>query len=291
MQTDQQPRLHTSGVTFVQPAKPIKPIQFSCSAVENLCARVHHSVAQFFPIRSSANVEQIFHDLKQGLSLVISEQPIIAGKLRQGERGEFDVEIPPAPHAGVYFHFSDTSSDPKFPSFSELQECGFPYMDGDLDGLKEFRPDPFPTNDEGQPTFVTKICHVRGGIVWTGSLSHLITDLAQGTAVMISWAKYTRQVTEAAGKPLVIPRQFPWPDRTRLLPAVEKPLQIEEIGALNKTLTAYTVLDPTDPEKMVDDIGNVFVKADVTEANPISSSISWSRRPASGALRPPNSAP
>ena len=137
-----------------------------------------------------------------------------------------------------------------------------------LTALRSSVQTPFPTNEEGQPTFVTKICHVRGGIVWTGSLSHLITDLAQGTAVMISWAKYTRQVTEAAGKPVAIPRQFPWPDRKRLLPAVKSPLQIEEIGALNQTLTAYTVLDPTDPEKMVDDIGHVFLKADVTEANP-----------------------
>ncbi|KFY31360.1 hypothetical protein V493_01177 [Pseudogymnoascus sp. VKM F-4281 (FW-2241)] len=268
MHTNLQPRLHTSGVTFVQPAKPIKPIQFSCSALENLCARVHHSAAQFFPIRSSANVEQIFYGLKQGLSLTMSEHPIIAGTLRQGERGEFSVEIPSVPHAGAYFHFSDTSNDPKFPSFSELQECGFPYVDGDLDGLKEFRPDPFPTSEEGQPTFVTKICHVRGGIVWTTSISHLVSDLALGTAVMTSWAKYTKQVTEAVGKPVAIPRQLPWPDRKRLLPAVESLLQIEEIGALNKTLGPYTVLDPTDPGKMVDDIGNVFTKANVTEANP-----------------------
>lgn len=268
MHTDARPRLHTSGMTFVQPAKPIEPIQFSCSAVENLCARVHHSVAQFFPIRNSANVEQIFYDLKQGLSLVMSEHPIIAGTLRQGERGEFSVEIPPAPHAGAYFHFSDTSNDLRFPSFSELQACGFPYVDGDLDGLKEFRPDPFPTNEEGQPTFVTKICHVRGGIVWTGSLSHLISDLALGTAIMTRWAKYTKQVTEAAGLPIAIPRQLPWPDRQRLLPAIESPLKIEEIGALNKTLKPYTVLDPTDIDKMVEDMGNIFVKANVTEGNP-----------------------
>ncbi|OBT65142.1 hypothetical protein VE03_04738 [Pseudogymnoascus sp. 23342-1-I1] len=268
MHTDRQPRLHTSGVAFVRPAKPIRPIQFSCSAVENLCARVHHSVALFFPIRSSANVEQIFYDLKQGLSLTMSENPIIAGTLRQGERGEFSVEIPPAPHAGAYFHFSDTSNDPRFPSFSGLQECGFPYLDGDLDGLKEFRPNPFPANEDGQPTFVTKICHVRGGIVWTGSISHLISDLGLGTAIMTSWAKYTKQVTEAAGKPVAIPRQLPWPDRGRLLPPIESLIQIEDIGALNKTLKPYTVLDPTDPDKMVEDMGNVFVKAHVTEANP-----------------------
>ncbi|KAH6715180.1 hypothetical protein BKA61DRAFT_722009 [Leptodontidium sp. MPI-SDFR-AT-0119] len=270
MQKYPPPRLHISGVTFVQPAKPINPIQFSCSAVENLCARVHHSAAHFFPIRRSANVEQIFHDLKQGLSLVMNEHPVIAGTLRQGERGDFSVEIPPAPHAGAFFHFSDISNDPEFPSFAELQECGFPYMDGDLDGLKEFRPDPFPTNEDGQAIFVTKICHVRGGIVWTGSLSHLVTDLAQGTAVMLGWAKYTKQVTEAAGKPISIPKQLPWPDRKRLLPEVDGPIPMEEIGALNQTLeaAAYFVLDPTDPEKMVDDIGNIFLKADVSEANP-----------------------
>ncbi|KAL5347904.1 hypothetical protein ACLOAV_007315 [Pseudogymnoascus australis] len=268
MHTDAQPRLHTSGVSFVQPAKPIKPIQFSCSAIENLCARVHHSVAKFFPIRNGANVEQIFHDLKHGLSLTMSEHPIIAGTLRQDERGEFSVEIQPAPHAGTYFHFSDTSNDRSFPSFSELQKCGFPYVDGDLDGLKEFRPDPFPTNEEGQPTFVAKICHVRGGIVWTASVSHIVSDLALGTALMMSWAKYTKQVTEAAGKPVAIPRQLPWPDRERLIPTVESLLQIEEIGALNKTMKPYTLIDPTDPAKMVDDIGNVFVKAHVTETNP-----------------------
>lgn len=269
MNADLQPRLHTSGVTFVQPARPIKPIQFSCSAIENLCARVHHTVAQFFPLRSGANVEQIFHDLKQGLSLAMSEHPIIAGTLRQGERGDFSVEIPPAPHAGTYFHFSDMSNDPRFPSFSELQECGFPYVDGDLDGLKEFRADPFPTSEDGQPTFVAKICHVRGGIAWTSSVSHLVSDLGLGTALMIGWAKYTKQVTEAGGRPVAIPKQLPWPDRKRLLPAVESQLQIEEIGALNnKASNPYIVLDPTDPGKMIDDMGNVFAKAHVTEANP-----------------------
>jgi hypothetical protein len=259
--------MHISGAAFVQPAKPIQPIQFSCSAVENLCARVHHSFAQFFPIRSSANVEQIFHDLKQGLSLVMNEHPIITGTLRQSERSDFSVEIPPAPHAGASFHFSDTSNDPRFPSFSELQECGFPYVDGDLDGLKEFRPDPFPTNEDGQPIFVAKICHVRGGIAWTGSLSHLVTDLAQGTAIMISWAKYTKLVAESGGKPVAIPRQLPWPDRKRLLPDVDGPIPIEEIGAVNKTLDAFALLDPTDPDKLVEDIGNLFLKADVSEAN------------------------
>ena len=263
-----QPRMHISGVTFVRPAEPVKPIQFSCSAVENLCARVHHSFAQFFPIRSSADVEQIFLDLKQGLSLVMNELPIITGVLRQNERGDFSVEIPQAPHAGTAFHFSDTSSDPRFPSFRELQECGFPYVDGDLDGLEEFRPDPFPTSEDGQPVFVGKICHVRGGIVWTASLSHLVTDLAQGTAILISWAKYTKQVADAGGKLVPIPRQFPWPDRKRLLPEVEGPLTLEEIAAVNKTLDRFSLLDPTDPEKLVEDIGNLFLKADVSEASP-----------------------
>ncbi|KFY33729.1 hypothetical protein V494_07388 [Pseudogymnoascus sp. VKM F-4513 (FW-928)] len=283
MHTDPQPRLHTSGVAFVQPARPIKPVQFSCSAIENLCARVHHSVSQFFPVRSSANVEQIFYDLKQGLGLLMSEIPIITGTLRQDERGEFSVEIQPAPHAGAYFHFSDVSNDPGFPSFSELQECGFPYVDGDLDGLKDFRPDPFPTNEDGQPIFVSKICHVRGGIVWTASISHLVSDLALGTAVMVNWAKYTKQVTEAAGKPVAIPRQFPWPDRKRLLPTVKGMLGAEEIAAINKTSKPYTVMDPTDPMKMLEEIGDIFVKAQVTEANP--DQLEYFMEPTSGIWR------
>ncbi|KAH7400057.1 hypothetical protein BKA64DRAFT_574495 [Cadophora sp. MPI-SDFR-AT-0126] len=277
--------MHISGVTFVQPAKPIKPTQFSCSAVENLCARVHHSFAQFFPIRSSANVEQIFNDLKQGLSLVMNEHPIVTGILRQSERGDFSVEIPPAPRAGGAFHFSDMSNDPRFPSFSELQECGFPYLDGDHDGLKEFRAEPFPTSEDGQPVFVGKICHVRGGIVWTGSLSHLVTDLAQGTAILISWAKYTKRVAEAGGKLVAVPRQLPWPDRKRLLPDVEGPLPLEEIAAVNKTLDRFSLLDPTDPQKLVEDIGNLFLKANVSKASPERGNLDYLLEPSSGIWR------
>ena len=134
-----------------------------------------------------------------------------------------------------------------------------------------------------------------------------MTDLAQGTAILISWAKYTKQVADAGGKSVPIPRQFPWPDRKRLLPEVEGPLPLEEIVAVNKTLDRFSLLDPTDPEKLVEDIGNLFLKADVSEANPdqgncspvcaacpeldmltltdLKSTISWSHHQAFGALR------
>jgi hypothetical protein len=100
----------------------------------------------------------------------------------------------------------------------------------------------------------------------TPSACSLITDLAQGTALMVRWAKFTKQVTEAAGKPVPIPRQLPWPDRMRLLPAQESPLEKEEIKTINETSTTHFVLDPTDTEKMLEDIDGIFVKADVTGA-------------------------
>ncbi|KAF2756446.1 hypothetical protein EJ05DRAFT_65114 [Pseudovirgaria hyperparasitica] len=261
MQTETQPRVISTGTTFVQPVAHVQPFHVRCSAVENLCARVHHSVSFFFPIRQGADVDQIYADMRDGLRRTIYEQPIIGGVLRTDERGAFSVELQPAPYAGVAFHFSDASKDYSFPSFAELEARGFPFADGDRDGLRELRPDPFPCHEDGEATFVAKITHVRGGIVWVASLSHLITDLAQGREIMLRWAHHTKEITNAKGRALPLPRQYRLPNRDRLIPKVERMLEPEELKEASKSLGAYMFLDPTDPEKLLADIDSIFVKA------------------------------
>lgn len=175
----------------------------------------------------------------------------MAGTLRLDERGAFSVEVPPAPRAGTRFYYADLSDDYTFPSFRQLQAGGFPFADGKLDGLSRLRPDPFPAHEDGSPTFVPQLSHVRGGLILTFSYTHMIGDLVILQAILDVWAKETCEVATAAaeGRP-----ESPVPkaiadhlvDRFRLSPRHDGPASFEEMARLAPALPDWTLVNPTD---------------------------------------------
>jgi hypothetical protein len=243
-------RSSSAGSSWVQPALPVQARSIPCSAIENLCARVHPSPSFFFPLKENDDPLQHYSHLARGLSRVFNQLPFLAGRLRQDARGAFTIEIPVSPEAGTRFHYADLSKDFTFPSFKELQAAGFPYGDGKVDGLSRLRPDPFPEHGDGCPVIIPQLAHVRGGLILTCSYSHLIGDLLMLPAWCDNWAIQTREVASAAAEgraesPVPVSCAEHVMDRTRLTPPNSGPLSLEDLTHMSKTIPDWLLVDPT----------------------------------------------
>ncbi|TKA30632.1 hypothetical protein B0A50_02352 [Salinomyces thailandicus] len=260
------PAVARSGSAWVEPIRPLKAEVVFCSAVENLCARVYPVPVVFFPRKPGDNVYTHFEYLRQGLSRVLYEIPILGGIIRTDERGANSIEIPEAPHAGTRFHFQDLSEDPDFPTYDHLARTGFPFADGVDDGLERFRPDPFPAAQDGDPVVVVQLTSVKGGIALYCAYSHLIGDLVVGRDILLRWAINTRAITEAALARQPPPPVFPqYPealmDRSPLIPKVPGHLTVEEIKSRGGNLANFKPLDPTDVVGTMAELQNMMPKA------------------------------
>lgn len=265
------PVLSRSGSAWVEPITALKPRLISCSAIENLCAHVYPTLTLFFPLRAQdeKNVFVHFEHMRQGLSRLIYQNPILAGTLRQDARGAFSVEIPEAPQAGARFYFCDVSEDSTYPTFDQFAKAGYPLADGNLDGLSKLRPDPFPASEDGDPVIVPQLTHLKGGLVVYCAFSHLVGDLVLGREIPLQWAKHTRAVAEAAltrqpSPP--VPSQYPeiLMDRSRLLPAVGGPLSVAEMKEMGGNLPNFKPFDPTDMAGTMAELQNFMPKAHIS---------------------------
>ena len=243
-------RSSSAGSSWVQPLLPIQARSVPCSAIENLCARVHPSPTFFFPLESNDDPLQHYARLARGLSRVFNQLPFLAGRLRQDNRGAFSIEIPTSPEAGARFYYADLSKDFTFPSFQELQIPGFPYGDGQSDGFSRLRPNPFPGHEDGCPVIIPQLAHVRGGLILTCSFSHLIGDLLMLPTWCKNWALQTQEVISAAAEgraeaPVPLECSAHVMDRTRLTPLNPGLLSLDELNELSKKIPDWLLVDPT----------------------------------------------
>lgn len=241
------------------------------SAMDQLCAHVYPCPTYFWRLQPGDNPLTHFEHLRAGLSRVLYLQPHLAGVHRINQRGAYSIEIPPAPYAGTRFIYRDLSNDDTSPSFDELEAAGFPLADGNLDGLAKFRPDPYPTCEDGDPIIIQQLTHLRGGLVLTTSYSHMVGDLVQGISLGRTWAAMTQAIAEAAraGKPEP-PLPEPLPanlmDRSPLIPKNSDPLSMEELTKMVEIVAPESVaLDPSNPEKMLKLFTEMFPPAYISE--------------------------
>ncbi|KAH9844952.1 trichothecene 3-O-acetyltransferase [Teratosphaeria destructans] len=251
---------------WIEPIVPLVPQVIECSAIENLCAHVYPSPTYFWRLQPDQDVETLFGHFCHALSRLIYQQPHLAGSLRQDERGAFSVEIPPAPNAGTRLYFRDLSTDELFPTFDQLERNGFPFADGQNDGLRKLAPDPFPSSEAGDPVIVQQLSHVHGGLILVSSYTHLVGDLVQAIQLGVSWARHTRDVIAAAmhgRSPAIVPEQIPRAllDRTRMLPLTEAPKDLAELRKKSESLPNWSLIDPADPEATLEDMRNFMPKA------------------------------
>lgn len=255
-----------SSRSWVEPATPIQPAQFLCSALENLCAHVYPTPALFFDLQPGHEPTQHYENLRRGLARVLCEMPHLAGVLKSDSRGYFSVTVPEAPAAGVQFYYRDISEDDTTPSFETLREANFPFADGNTDGLAKLRPDPFPSCVDGDPVMILQLTHLRGGLVLTSSITHLVADLVQPNKFHERWAAHTRDIVNAVLYDLpepclpssVAPELM---DRSQLTPTTPEKIGMNEVRRLSKSLQDWKLLDPEQPQELLETISNLVPKS------------------------------
>lgn len=261
------PRLSTSGSAWIEPAIATEPRWIRCSAIENLCARVYPTPALFWPLEDDDDAIVWYQYMCRSLSRLLVQQPHLAGFMRQDARGAFDIEIKSAPQQGTRFHYADVSRDHTFPTFEEFAQAGFPFADGNADGLSKLRPDPFPQHEDGSPVVIPQLTHLKGGLVLNVSFSHLAGDLLQLREFCNTWADETREVASAAlaGRqvaPPPDPHSSDMTDKSRLIPENPGPASMEELRELSKAVPKYQLVDPTDPVAL-EAMQNIVPKAHI----------------------------
>lgn len=252
MQSTARPVLTSTGTAWVEPIVPVRPRILKCSAVENICAQIYHSLVMFFRLPDDRDALSQYEYMRRGLRHALHQQDIFTGAIKLDERGAFSVAIPPAPHAGMTFRYCDLSRDDTFPGLDDLERDGFPYASGSRDGLAKLRHDSFPTSAEGSPVMVAQVAHIRGGLVLTTSFSHQVVDVVRSRAFLMQWAASTNDIKEAdiAGHSFVpVPPRLPdsLTDTARLTPPPTAPSDLQTMKRRSKALPNFKLADPLDP--------------------------------------------
>ncbi|QGI85869.1 unnamed protein product [Fusarium fujikuroi] len=255
--------------SWVEPAGPIQPSIVKCSALDNLTASVYPSPTHFFLLEPGTDTRQLYQDCKQGLSRCIYEHPHLAGIIRKDETGRYAIEIQEAPHAGTNFWYLDHRHDADVPSYTELKINGWPFGDGEEDGLGKLRPKDFPYVQDGDPVIAPQFNVVKGGIVLTMSITHVIGDLVQFMDFLRSWSENTNAIATARldGQPVPpLPQQISADliDRSLLTPDVGIEEDLAKLGARAEKLQYLDMLDPRYPEEVAEKVSNIFTKARLT---------------------------
>ncbi|KAF9768428.1 hypothetical protein IL306_014283 [Fusarium sp. DS 682] len=255
--------------SWVEPAGPPEPSIVKCSALDNLTASVYPSPTHFFPLKPGTDPRQLYQDCKQGLSRCIYEHPHLSGVIRKDETGRNAIEIQEAPHAGTNFWYQDHRDDPEVPSYQELKDNGWPFGDGEDDGLSKLRPKDFPYVEDGDPIIAPQFNVVKGGIVLTMSIAHAIGDLVQFMDFLRSWAENTTAVATARvnGQPVPpLPQQISahLMDRSLLAPDVQVEEDLDKLATRAAKLPHLDMLDPRRPEEIAEKVSTLFTKARLT---------------------------
>ncbi|KAF4452363.1 hypothetical protein F53441_4772 [Fusarium austroafricanum] len=252
--------------SWVEPAAPVLAGIVKCSALDNLTAPVYPSPTHFFPLKPGADPLKLYEDCKRGLSRCIYEHPHLSGVLIKDDRGRNSINIRSAPWAGTNFWYKDHRNDADVPSYKELKHLGWPFADGDKDGLGKLRPVDFPSLEDGDPIIAPQFNVIKGGIVLTMSIAHAIGDLVQFMEFVRSWAKNTSAVATSRMEdhPLPsLPQQVPAHllDRSLLIPDVEIEEDLDKLTARAASLPHLSMLDPRRPEELAETANSLFTKA------------------------------
>ncbi|KAJ3545093.1 hypothetical protein NM208_g2682 [Fusarium decemcellulare] len=221
------------------------------------------------PAGPESTPDTLYEDCKQGLARCIYEHPHLSGIIVKDETGRNAIEIRHAPFAGTNFWYQDYRDDPDVPSYDELRNAGWPFGDGEQDGLSKLRPKDFPCSQNGDPVIAPQFNVIRGGVVLTMSIAHAIGDLVQFMTFVRSWAQHTCAVANARTKgdaepPL--PQQIAahLMDRSLLSPDVQIEEDLDKLAARATNLPHLSMLDPRYSEEMEEQVEALFTKARLT---------------------------
>ncbi len=183
---------------FVRPLKPAPAQSILLSPVDQIIRVGYVCFVLLFPVPSTSRNLEVYSRLKAGLSLTLSEIPLIGGHLT-GERTQVKV----GDDYGVRFVYNDrTAPDPETGltvSYDELKRNNFPCSALDP---KETTPVPIIPTEPEPPVMVIQATFIQGGLILTSCLHHRVSDGLAFAAVLKAWAQHTAVVGMVNGNDL-----------------------------------------------------------------------------------------
>ncbi|KAJ4244187.1 hypothetical protein NW762_014568 [Fusarium torreyae] len=238
--------------------------------MDNLTAPVYPSPTLFFPLKPDADPHQLYQDCKRGLARYLYQRPYLCGKIIKDKTGRNSIEIPPAPDSGAKFEYHDHRDQRALPSYDEFKSFGWPFADGNKDGLSSLCPKEFPSAQTGDPVIIPRFNVIQGGIVLTMSVAHVMCDLVQFMDLMKVWASNTRIVANARMRNQPEP-SLPPPiaahlmDRSSMTPDVQIEDDLDKLSACAADLSRWEMLNPHNPEAMNKMLESLFTTARLTD--------------------------
>ncbi|EWG51074.1 hypothetical protein FVEG_16738 [Fusarium verticillioides 7600] len=282
------------NTSWIEPAGPVSPGIIELSAMDSLTAPVYPSPTLFFPLKPGANPLDLYNDCKRGLARYLYQHPHLCGKIVKDETGRNSIEISPAPYAGAHLVYYDHREMKEMPSYDEFKRFGFPFADGNRDGLSKLCPENFPTVRTGDPVIITRFNVIRGGIVLTVSIAHAICDLVQFIDCIKSWATHTQDVSNARMRnepePSLPEQVAPHlVDRSPMKANSQIEHDLDRVAARAANLPYWTMLDPRKPESIGSTLENLFTSARLTDSDLASSNEAKLRQPSASVWKFPKS--
>lgn len=280
--------------SWIEPAGSVSPAFIELSAMDNLTAPVYPSPTLFFPLNPGVNPLDLYDDCRRGLARHLYQKPHLCGRLVKDVTGRNSVEIPPAPYAGAKLEYYDHRHEKEIPSYEEFRSFGFPFADGNRDGLRKLCSENFPRVQTGDPITIARFNVLRGGIVLTVSVAHVICDLVQYIDCIKSWATQTQAVSNARMRnepepPLPKQVALHLVDRSPMMANAQIEHDLDKVAARAANLPHWTMLDPRDPESMASTLENLFTTARLTDYDLASADEAELRQPSASVWTFPKS--
>lgn len=176
----------------VRPLTLIESAIYPLSTIDQYVPKKWITRCMYFALPLVANYEEVYRDLKAGLTALISRYPMLTGKVCRNLQKRHYVAIETKPGSEVTFFFKDhtveTLGGIRLPPFAQLKEAGYP-----MQGIMELcAPDLIFTEvSDGSALFSAQANFVEGGLVLTIVLNHLVADGGNFNEIIRLWAEYT----------------------------------------------------------------------------------------------------
>ena len=179
---------------LVKPAKAAPAQVIGLSPSDQIMASDYVCFLMLFPLSSGSDYREVYSKLAAGLSLTLSEIPMIGGYVAPVEgSGGSKVQINVDEDYGmelIYQDLTNPDSRAKFNySYDELQRDHFPCSAFDpmaLMPLQLFMPNPEPAVMAVQTNFI------QGGLIMAIGINHKASDGMTLAAILRAWAKHTK---------------------------------------------------------------------------------------------------
>ena len=148
----------------------------------------------FWPVDGKSSFTRGYENLKEGLCRLLSDVPVLAGKLERGSKGDSRyLAVNISSDASVQFVYEDVSAEDIIPSYDNLAQNGFPTT-----GFRDILSPKMSLGPmvEGSPMMCAKLNMIKGGAILAYGFSHVLADGWANSELGRLWALHAAQVSQ-----------------------------------------------------------------------------------------------